>query len=211
MVESDTKTKIIETAEKLFAENGISGTSLRSIIADAGINLASIHYHFGSKEELIKAVFERRFGPINSERQRNLDNVLENDMNSPDLIEKIIEAFISPIVLIKLNASVSTRIHKLFGQIHSEPDDIKTLLFGQLEEVNLKYIEAFRKALPRLSKDEIFSRFKFMIGSVGISMMPHPKHMHHPEFDTEQPDAELTLGRLISFLKGAFNAPPVKL
>ena len=47
----DTKQKILDAAEQLIAEQGYAATSLRQIIAEAGVNLASIHYHFGSKDD----------------------------------------------------------------------------------------------------------------------------------------------------------------
>lgn len=50
---SDTKTRILDAAEKLFAERGFSETSLRLITSKAEVNLASVNYHFGSKKELI--------------------------------------------------------------------------------------------------------------------------------------------------------------
>ena len=53
MKNNDTKTKILDIAEKLFAEIGIHATSIRQIVKEAGVNVASLHYHFGSKEAVI--------------------------------------------------------------------------------------------------------------------------------------------------------------
>ena len=61
---ADTKKQILDSAEALFAEHGIEGVPLRRIIVEAGVNSAAIHYHFGSKEGLVKAVFARRFRPL---------------------------------------------------------------------------------------------------------------------------------------------------
>ena len=72
MASTDTKDRILDSAEGLFAKRGFASTSLRNVIAEAGVNLAAVHYHFGSKEELIRAVFARRFEPINRERLRLL-------------------------------------------------------------------------------------------------------------------------------------------
>ena len=55
----DTRERLLDAAEHLFAHHGIGSTSLRSITAEAETNLASVHYHFGSKEALIEAVFAR--------------------------------------------------------------------------------------------------------------------------------------------------------
>ena len=69
----DTKSAILDAAEQAFAEHGFEAASLRSIIATAKVNVAAIHYHFGSKEALIEAVFERRLKPVNSRRLALLD------------------------------------------------------------------------------------------------------------------------------------------
>ena len=63
-----TKDRILDAAESLFMEHGFEATSLRSITAAAGVNLAAVNYHFGSKEELFQAVLTRRLDPMNQER-----------------------------------------------------------------------------------------------------------------------------------------------
>ena len=57
---TETQDKILDTAERLIGEQGYAATSLRQIIAEAGVNLAAVHYHFGSKEELLDAVVMRK-------------------------------------------------------------------------------------------------------------------------------------------------------
>src|SRR5260370_7687063 len=69
----ETKQRILDSAERLFAEHGSEATSLRNIIADAKVNLAAIHYHFRSKDALLEAVIVRRLEPINQERLKLLD------------------------------------------------------------------------------------------------------------------------------------------
>src|SRR5450759_1511200 len=64
---SETPERILVTAELMFAERGYGALSLRAITRAAGVNLAAIHYHFGSKEELLERIFERRCGPMNQE------------------------------------------------------------------------------------------------------------------------------------------------
>ena len=69
----DTKTKILNAAEYLFASRGPNATSLRQVISRAKVNLAAIHYHFGSKESLLQAVLSRRLVPLNAGRLALLD------------------------------------------------------------------------------------------------------------------------------------------
>ena len=93
---TDTKQKILDTAERLIAEQGYAATSLRHIIAEAGVNLAAIHYHFGSKEELLDEIISRKIGPVNAERVARLDQVLLESGAGPVAVEKVLEAFLMP-------------------------------------------------------------------------------------------------------------------
>ena len=68
MKQKYTKTKILNAAEDLFAARGPNAVSLRQVISRAKVNLAAIHYHFGSKESLLQAVLSRRLVPLNAER-----------------------------------------------------------------------------------------------------------------------------------------------
>src|ERR671910_3594384 len=71
----ETKEKILDAAERLFAAHGFAGTSLRSVTKEAGVNLAAVHYHFGNKEDLLRAVLGRIVIPVNRERLEMLEQV----------------------------------------------------------------------------------------------------------------------------------------
>src|ERR687896_950954 len=86
----ETRTRILDAAEELFMQHGFEGTSMRLLTAEAGVNLAAVNYHFGSKHALIEAVFRRRLDPMNAERVAALER-LEN--LSP---ESIIRALVGP-------------------------------------------------------------------------------------------------------------------
>lgn len=77
MTFSETQSRILDTAESLFADRGFTPVSLRMITGKAGVNLASVHYHFGSKDKLIEGVIARLARPINEERLRMLDTIEE--------------------------------------------------------------------------------------------------------------------------------------
>src|SRR6185369_3569657 len=93
----DTRSRILDVAEELFGERGFDRVSIRNITAKARVNLASINYHFGSKQELIGAIFEREFVPVNKARLAALDAIQCSNAKNPKL-EAILEAFIRPTV-----------------------------------------------------------------------------------------------------------------
>ena len=66
--EIDTKTRLLDAAERLFSDRGFEAVSHRDIAVAAAVNLAAVNYHFGSKDRFIRAVIKRRVDSINARR-----------------------------------------------------------------------------------------------------------------------------------------------
>ena len=94
MVRRNKKIKIIETAEKLFADKGFDGTSVRDIADEAGINVAMISYYFGSKEKLLEALFTYRAEGTTLKLEAMLKDKEQSPMEKVNmLIEYYIDKF----------------------------------------------------------------------------------------------------------------------
>src|SRR5436190_23125118 len=93
---NETRERILDTAERLFADRGYGATSLRSIIAAAEVNLAAVHYHFHTKEALLDAVLKRRLEPVNRERLALLDECEKSAGASALPLERVLAALIAP-------------------------------------------------------------------------------------------------------------------
>src|SRR6266702_2821486 len=91
-----TKDRILDAAERSFANHGFEGASIRAIVMDAGVNLASIHYHFRSKEALLEAVLTRRISLVNDARLERLDAAQRAAAPRSPSVEEILRAFILP-------------------------------------------------------------------------------------------------------------------
>ena len=86
---------IMESAEKLFAEKGFAGTSVRDIADEAGVNLAMISYYFGSKEKLLEAIFRYRGEYI----KLQLENMIQNKtMSSLEKMTILMDNYINRIM-----------------------------------------------------------------------------------------------------------------
>ena len=92
--EDGTRERILRTAERLFAERGFSGVSVRELAAAAQVNIASIGYHFDNKEGLLSEVYRRHCEPMIEERLRGLE--ASSRLRGKARIAAIIEAFIRP-------------------------------------------------------------------------------------------------------------------
>src|SRR5204863_8376906 len=118
----DTRSRILDGAEELFGERGLDRVSIRDITRKAKVNLAAINYHFGSREDLIAAVFERRVVPVNEARLAALDVVEKAAGKKSPKLEAILEAFIRPALQCSLKAPKGgASFSKLFGRCLSEP------------------------------------------------------------------------------------------
>ena len=108
---TDTKKRILDTAEGLFAEHGFPATSMRDITNAAGVNLAAINYHFGSKESLLIAVLQRRTLPINIARLSRLDALEAAAAGTDNLLPHILHAVKSEATL----GEVSDTLRQVYG------------------------------------------------------------------------------------------------
>jgi AcrR family transcriptional regulator len=204
---SDTKTKILDVAEKLFAETGIHATSIRQIVKEAGVNVASLHYHFGSKEAVIHEIITRRLRPINEAKEKRLDEIEEASAGKPPELEAVLRAFIEPhIHMHKVAGDKVKIIMKLMVQFEDEAEKLKLLHDPAMMNVFNRYISTLQSILPHLSSSEVLWRFKFMIGSMHAIMLQHPMPPDSP-FKNEKESTEDIINHVITFLKAGFLAP----
>jgi AcrR family transcriptional regulator len=208
----NTRQKILDAAEKLFARHGFESTSLRSIIASAGVNLAAIHYHFRSKEGLIRAVIERRFAPVNDERLRLLAEYENRTGGRAPLVEEILEAFLAPMLRVGLLHSGQGRLlMQLGGRLLQASDGMLEKAAGsEFERLAVRFLAALHKALPDLAKQEIAWRINFTIGAaaralfggVPVKVLSSASHENLQERDVER-----VLQRLIVYTAAGMKAP----
>jgi len=168
MSTENTRERILDAAEDLFARRGISGSSLRAVTGRAGVNLAAVHYHFGSKQALLDAVVERRARPINASRMRALARIGEDGRNGTPTVEAILRAFFLPGLhsLQELPTKKDT-LMRLLSRIEAQPPEVVEDLFRRhFGEVCSHYIAALERALPHLPSAQVADRFRFAIAIV---------------------------------------------
>ncbi len=154
---TDTKTKILDAAQKLFGDKGFEATSLRDITTEAKVNLAAINYHFQSKDSLIGAVIDRCIGPVNQRRLEMLDAA-----GPAPSLERIVEAFVQP----TLEADWATVV-PLMGRILATPERFLGSFFRKrISQIAERFMTALAQALPDLPPTELMWRLHFMAGGV---------------------------------------------
>ena len=196
---TETKDKILDAAERLIAEQGYAGTSLRQIIAEAGVNLAAVHYHFGSKEDLLDAVVLRKVTPVNDARLAWLDRAEAG--SGPLKVEKVLESFLIPTAEM---ASGNPEFVRLMGRMLTE-GMMPRLVEKHFHATGLRFVAALRRAIPELTEEELLWRVHFMVGAMAHTMCIAPIF---PQIAGDPADLVPRMKRLVTFLSAGFRASP---
>ena len=210
MASEDTRQRLLNAAEQLFAERGISGTTLRALTRAAKVNLAAVHYHFGSKEGLLDAVVERRATVMNQERFRELDELERSAGEGAPRVEVILRAFFLPGLrtIEREQPETIEVLTRLSARITCEPPEaIEALVRKHFGVVMKRFVEALQRALEGLRKEVVDDRFRFVIGTLShvfsgtfdLDVIPG-----HPVCDTSD---EERIHHLIVFLAAGLRAP----
>lgn len=197
----DTKSRILDSAEKLFGMNGFDGTSLRDITTAADVNLAAINYHFQSKDSLIDAIVARRIEPVNKKRFEMLDAA-----GLHPTVEQILTAFMAPVMQVKVDA-----LAPLMGRILSNPELFAERVFQKhLAPVSKRFVEALSKALPELPPSELLWRLYFSAGVMTHTMLWGRILPKITNGVCDISDREAVIDRAVRFVTAGFRAPASK-
>ena len=117
MVDNGTQDRLLDAAVALFATDGFDGTSVRDITKAAGANQAAIHYHFGNKEGVLRAVTDRVVGPLNQRRNELLDELVAgaDPPSSDDLLRAFLRADIETLQRLDDRGASARLMARIYG------------------------------------------------------------------------------------------------
>ncbi|WP_394176463.1 TetR/AcrR family transcriptional regulator [Thalassotalea litorea] len=203
----DTKTKILNAAENLFADKGFTGTSLREITSAAEVNLAAVNYHFGSKKELIKALMKRYLDVLSPELEGSLLAVMEE--NDDLSLEQVFEAFVEPLLTLNtLKEQGTSNFLQLLGHSYTDSQGfLRWFITTNYPGIIDNFVIAVHKAYPELSSEDMFWRLHFTMGTAVFAMSSTSALIDIAEndFNTEV-DIEGVIRRLIPYVASGVGA-----
>ena len=201
---SDTKEKILNAAERLFAHNGFHCTSLRQITNEAAVNLAAVNYHFGSKEALIDAVLARRLEPLNRERCRRLEvnREVAADKGGALSCEAVMRAFLEPAMELSRPGVGAENFLVLVGRGLAAPEGVVgNSFFRLMRDTAGIFFQALCQALPEKDPEVVFWRMHFAIGAMAHTMRWAGRfESMAPEGLAPRGDNDQLIERLLSFI-----------
>jgi len=162
-----TKERILGAAESLFAQRGFDGASLRQLTSAAGVNLAAVNYHFGSKEKLVEQIFRRRLDALNNSRLQALSLVEGAETTT---LEDLLSAFIRPALDLSHDESGSLFMRVLARAFAEHDDTLRQFLSDNYGHVMRQFTAEFARLLPQLTKQELYWRIDLVSGALTHAM-----------------------------------------
>lgn len=204
-ISQDSKNKILDAAESLFAENGFEATSMRSITSMAGVNLASVNYYFGSKDNLIVEVLSRAIRPLNEQRIHLLEKEVHRFGNDPVPLPNVLNAMLRPCLEVSFDPSREKTFQLLGRSLSEEGNFIQKIIEKEWVPIVGRFMTVLKKSLPDVPEEEIYWRMHFTVGAM-IHSSCHHKDLTHLSSGLCKMDFESTLARLISYASAGLMA-----
>jgi aspartate aminotransferase len=201
MQDLQTPERILATAESMFAEQGYGAVSLRSITRTSGVNIAAIHYHFGSKQELLEQIFAKRCGPMNAERLRLLAECADAP-GRPPLLEQILEAYLRPSMIWPGDPDGARRFLRLRAVLSHEQEVLaRDLISRHFNDVSRRF------AAPELSEEEVYWRVQFLLAAQYYTLSNPGRIAILSDGLCDPSDTEAALRHMVPFCAAVFRAP----
>jgi AcrR family transcriptional regulator len=206
--EAGTRDRILKTAERLFAERGFNGVSVRELAGAANVNIASIGYHFRSKEGLLAQVYRRHCEPMIEERLRGLDAA--SRLAGSARVAAIIEAFVRP-ALSQVNVAEGETFIRLRAVLSGENSELlEKLVSENFDQSSTAFIDSLCDCLPHLSRTDVCWRFHFLLGTVYYTAAGPHRIYAFSNRRCDPGNTEAVIEELVPFMTRAFQAPPTK-
>ena len=202
--EAATKNQVFNAAERLFALHGFQNVSVRDITAEAGVNLASVNYHFGSKDALLFEIFRRRTAELNRDRARMLHEASDRHGGKPP-VREILTALIAP--PLKWLAPANDRRISLQFLIRARSEgteQMREVLRSDVSHLR-RFSDALLTALPQLPPEEVYWRIHFALGMIHQNRFAELDRLSVlSEGLTHEEDVEGLLRRMVDFAEAGF-------
>jgi AcrR family transcriptional regulator len=201
----DTKDRLLDAAERLFATRGFDGTSIRAVALEAGASVSAANYHFGSKEALVQHALVRRMRPLCERRLAALTAAEQAGGDQPLAVATIVEAFLRPGYEAERDSPESqTSYRTVAAQIYTDPHEMLSAIKIEIfAPVIARFIDALERALPLRTREELALDFQFLIG---VMIHAISAQARNPEEGVAVFPNEHVLHRMVAFISAGLRS-----
>jgi AcrR family transcriptional regulator len=201
-----TKERILRVAERLFAEHGYDGVSMRALAGAAGVQLALLSYYFRNKLGIYRAVFERRINPISEQRRAALREVMER-ADPPPSIEEVLDALARPWVELRSQRGGEDYSRLIAREVGDPQEGRRGIVEEMLDPIAAEFIKAMEEVLPGHPRAQVHWAYHFFIGAL-LLILANPTRAQRLSgklcgFD----DNEAVIAEIVGFFSATLNEP----
>jgi AcrR family transcriptional regulator len=201
-----TKERILRIAERLFAEHGYDGVSMRGLAADAGVQLALLSYYFGNKPGIYRAVFERRIKPLSAQRRAALQRVMER-RHPPPSITDVLDALARPWVELRGQRGGEHYSRLIAREVGDPQESRRGIVADMLDPIAAEFIAAMEKLLPDYPRAKVHWAYHYFIGAL-LLILTNPARAQRLSgtlcrFD----DSEQLISEIVGFFAANLGKP----
>lgn len=200
----DTATRLLDAAERMFATHGIEATSVRAITQAASANIAAVHYHFGSKHDLVVALVQRRVGEMNERRRPILDATLARAQVT---VHDIAEVWVRPLAAMALDDEGANRSYLGFLTVlRASGPDTRALTVDVFRPQQERFGALLARALPDLPEPVRWFRFSTAADAT-INTLAELDHAVGPWRSQGGVDPRELVDHLVDAIAGMLGGP----
>ena len=202
-----TRERLLDAAEELFAERGYHGVSIREIVRQAGVELALVHYYFGPKDALFRAVIDRRAVEHVGDHMAALET-LRAESDGPPGMDALIRAFCVPMFQ-KMSRGPEWRnyMHLLAHRAIVRQSEVFLAPYtANFEPVTRAFVAAFREALPGVDEKNLYYAVYFLGGAIIYALAETGNIERLSDGKVDSSDFDALLDRFVPFFTAGFLA-----
>lgn len=202
----ETRQRILDAAEELFAAHGFHGTSMRDVAEAIGSGIALVTYHFGTKDVLFNMVIKRRAADMAHTRILALDAARAKVQGQPLLVEDLVSGYVWPFVERSVVGGRGWKNYSLFVARHANSPEFSKVLSEHYDPVARQYLNEFERTFPDMPQMDLYYAFSFMVGAM-VATVAEPGRVEHLSFgQIKSSDVEEVFKRMLPFLSAGFKS-----
>jgi AcrR family transcriptional regulator len=201
-----TKERVLRIAERLFAEHGYDGVSMRALAAGAGVQLALLSYYFGNKLGIYRAVFERRISPLSAQRRTALRRVMERQ-HPPPSITDVLDALARPWVELRGQRGGEHYSRLIAREVGDPQESRRGIVADMLDPIAAEFIAAMEKVLPDHPRAKVHWVYHFFIGALLLILANSARAQRLSGKLCRFEDSEQLIAEIVDFFAASIGKP----